>query len=177
MMKQLCSYSLIALFGVLVAGCEPPQSSTPQNATGNSDSTDMTQRSGNPFQVRPAARDTLPLLGIMIDMEQNMAAVQAGIWREDYQTVSEAANALVNHPKIPAREVQRIQSILGEEGLKSFVAADESWHNKARELAEAADEEKMEQIVNRTTELIQQCSNCHVKFRAPLRESPKWLER
>lgn len=170
MKNRLCSYSLIALFGVLVAGCGTPESTSSQNA-------DMTQRSGNPFQVRPATQDTLPLLGIMIDMEQNMAAVQAGIWREDYQTVSEAANALVNHAKIPPREVERIQTILGEEGLNNFVAADESWHHKARELAEAADEQKMEQIVNRTTELIQQCSNCHVKFRAPMRESPIWLGR
>jgi hypothetical protein len=194
MMKRFYSFSLVTLLFALVAGCgsndntdqgttnaqsnnQNPQTKISQQANGNIEPVDLKQRTGVPFQVRQATQDTLPLLGIMINLEQNLAVVQAGIWRGDYQTISKAANALVNHAKVPKQEIGIIQTILGKEGLKNFVAADSDWHNKAKELARAADEKKMEQIVNRTSELIQQCSNCHVKFRAPLRDSPKWLER
>ncbi len=148
-----------------------------ENPKGKSESTGLTQRTGIPFEIRQAEEDTHPLLGIMINLEQNMAVVQAGIWRGDFQIISEAANALVNHAKIPKREIEKIRTVLGEEGLKNFVAADKYWHSKAKELSQAADEEKMEPIVNLTAELIQRCASCHVKYRAPLRDSPKWLER
>ncbi|MDA3870112.1 MAG: hypothetical protein PF589_09250 [Gammaproteobacteria bacterium] len=194
MMKRFYSFSLVTLLFALVAGCgsndntnqgttnaqsnnQNPQTKISQQANGNIEPVDLKQRTGIPFQIIQATQDTLPLLGIMINLEQNLAVVQAGIWRGDYQTISKAANALVNHAKVPKQEIGIIQTILGKEGLKNFVAADSDWHNKAKELARAADEKKMEQIVNRTSELIQQCSNCHVKFRAPLRDSPKWLER
>lgn len=193
-MKWFYSLTFGALVVALVAGCGPndttnqdttdaqtnaqnTQTKISKKANGNNASVDLKQRTGIPFQVRSPTQDTLPLLAIMMNLEQNLAVVQAGIWRGDYQTISKAATALVNHAKIPKREIQKIRTILGEEGLKNFVAADEDWHNKAKELARKVEERKMEQIVNRTTELIQRCANCHMKYRAPLRDSRKWLER
>ncbi|WP_445666279.1 hypothetical protein [Fodinibius sp. AD559] len=193
-MKRFYSLSLVVLLVALIAGCgsndtknkettnaqsgnQNTRTETPNKENMSTDSLDLTQRTGIPFQIRQPSQDTLPLLGIMANLEQNMAVVQAGIWRGNYQAINKAANALVNHAKIPNREVQKIQAILGKEGLKKFVAADKYWHSKAKELARAANERKMEQIVNRTTELIQRCASCHMKYRAPLRDSPKWLER
>ena len=192
-MKLFNSLSLVALLVALLAGCGPngnrnqDTTNAPMNdqntqteipkANGNNEPVDLEQRTGIPFQIRHASQDTLPLLGIMINLEQNLAVVQAGIWRGDYQTISKAANALANHAKIPKREVQKIQAILGKDGLKNFVAADEYWHNKANELARVADEKNMEQIVDRTMELIDRCASCHTTFRGPLRDSPKWLNR
>lgn len=193
-MKWFNSLSLVALLVALLAGCGPngntnqdttnaqtndqnTQTEISEKANGNNEPVDLEQRTGIPFQIRQASQDTLPLLGIMVNLEQNLAVVQAGIWRGDYQTISKAANAMVNHAKIPKREVQKIQTILGKEGLKNFVAADEYWHNKAKELARVADEKNMEQIVNRTMELIDRCASCHTTFRAPLRDSPQWLNR
>lgn len=194
MIKRFYSLSLVALFVSLMVGCgsndttnqgtantqsndQNTQTEVSQKANGGTDSLDLKQRTAIPFKVRQATRDTLPLLGIMVNLERNLNVVQAGIWREDYQAINKAATAMVNHAKIPKREIQKIRSILGEEGLKDFVAADKYWHNKAKELAQAANKRKMEQIVNRTMELTQRCASCHTKFRAPLRNSSKWLNR
>lgn len=73
-----------------------------------------------PFQISQATQDTVPLLGIRINLEKNLAVVQAGIWRGNYQIISEAANAMVNHGYIPHREIQKIETILGKEGFKKF---------------------------------------------------------
>lgn len=193
-MKQRHSLYLFILFFAILPGCEPndktnqdinnvqsgnlnAETEVSQNTNASTDSLNLKQRTGIPFQIIEASQDTLPLLTIMANLEQNMAVVQAGIWRGDYQTISKAANAMVDHSKISSREVQKIRDILGEQGLKGFVTADSIWHSKAMELAQIANEEKMEPIVNRTMELIQRCASCHMKYRTPLRDSPKWLER
>ena len=141
---------------------------------GAADTSGLTQRTGIAFEPVHSTRDTLPLLLIMRNLERNMAAVQAGIWRGRYDVVQEAARAMADHAKIPPRQIERIRSALGEEGLKGFVAADQYWHEKATELAEVAGEGDMERIVDLTTELLQRCSSCHVEYRQPLRESPQW---
>jgi cytochrome c556 len=110
----------------------------------------------------------------MRNLEQNMAAVQAGIWRGNYDVIQEAARAMAEHAKIPPREIERIRSGLGEKGLEGFVAADRYWHEKATELAEVAGDRNMDRIVDLTTELLQRCSSCHRDYRRPLRASPEW---
>ncbi len=138
------------------------------------DTAGLTQRTGIPYEPVHSTRDTLPLLLIMRNLEQNMAAVQAGIWRGNYDVVQEAARAMAEHAKIPPREIERIRSALGEKGLEEFVAADQYWHEKAMELAKVAGDRDMDRIVALTTELLQRCSACHVDFRQPLRESAEW---
>ncbi len=138
------------------------------------DTSGLTQRTGIPFEPVRSTRDTLPLLLIMRNLEQNMAAVQAGIWRGNYDVIQEAARAMADHAKIPPREIKRIRTALGEEGLKGFVAADQYWHQKATELAKVASERNMKRIVQLTTELLQRCSSCHTDYRQPLRQSPEW---
>lgn len=192
MIKRLYFLSLVMLLASLVAACESNDTANQEAANtqtesqnteaqmpenGKDESVNPNQRTGIPFEIRQATRDTLPLLGIMVNLERNLNVVQAGIWREDYQAINKAATAMVNHAKIPKREIQKIRTILGEEGLKDFVAADKYWHSKAKELARAANKEKMEQIVNRTMELTQRCVDCHTEFRSPLRNSSKWMNR
>ncbi len=191
MMKCFYSLRLMISLVVLMTSCENnnnanrdktntqsnTQTKIPKETKKNNDTIDLKQRTGIPFQISQATQDTMPLLGIMSNLEKNLAVVQAGIWRGDYQIIGEAANAIVNHGYIPNREIQKIQAILGKEGLKKLVTADKNLHNKAKELARAADGRKLDQIVNRTMELIQRCNSCHVKFRVPLRDNPKWLER
>lgn len=154
----------------------PPGTASAESSAAQAagDTTGLTQRTGSPFEVVHSTRDTLPLLLIMRNLEQNMAAVQGGIWRGDYEVIREAARAMADHAKIPPREIKRIRAALGEEGLKGFVAADRYWHEKATELAKVAGEGDMSRIVDLTTELLQRCSSCHVDYRQPLRESPEW---
>ncbi len=153
------------------------QATSSKEANDNKTSDGLKQRTGIPFQITQPPKGTLPLLGIMMNLEQNMAALQAGIWRGDYETINKAANALANHAKIPKREIQKIEAILGKDGLKNFVAADKFWHTKTKELARKANNKDMEQIVNLTAEVFQRCAGCHMKYREPLRDSPKWLKR
>ena len=178
----------VAASAVVLAasGCGPEDASRPPGQEGAADSaaasatqtaadtSGLTQRTGIAFEPVHSTRDTLPLLLIMQNLEQNMAAVQAGIWRGNYDIIREAARAMADHAKIPPREIQRIRTALGEDGLKGFVAADQYWHQKATELARVAGSEDMNRIVDLTTELLQRCSSCHVDYRKPLRESPEW---
>lgn len=156
-------------------GAPPGTTAAAPSATqAAADTSGLTQRTGIPFEPVRSTRDTLPLLLIMRNLEQNMAAVQAGIWRGDYDVIREAARNMADHAKIPPRAIERIRTALGEEGLKGFVAADQYWHKKATELAKVADERDMERIVDLTTELLQRCSSCHTDYRQPLRQSPEW---
>jgi len=158
------------------AGEAPPgtASGKPSASQEAGDTTGLTQRTGIRFEPVHSSRDTLPLLLIMQNLEQNMAAVQAGIWRGNYDVIREAARAMADHARIPPRELQRIRTALGEDGLKGFVAADRYWHQKATELARVAGKGDMNRIVDLTTELLQRCASCHVDYRQPLRESPEW---
>lgn len=149
-------------------------SAEPSPTRAGRDTPGLTQRTGIPFEPVRSTRDTLPLLLIMKNLEQNMAAVQAGIWRGEYDVIQEAARAMADHAKIPPREIARIRSALGEEGLEGFVAADRYWHQKATELATVAGKQDMDRIVSLTTELLRRCSSCHTDYRQPLRRSSEW---
>lgn len=149
-------------------------SGTPSSTRASGDTLGPTDRPGVPLEPVHSARDTLPLLLIMRNLERNMVAVQAGVWRGDYRLIREAARAMADHARIPTREIERIRSALGEEGLKGFVAADRRWHERATDLAEAAGERDMSRIVDFTADLLRRCSSCHVEYRRPLRESPEW---
>ncbi len=188
-MKRFCSLSIGALLVALMAGVgstgtasaqtdgPDTQAASSKEANENKASDGLKQRTGIPFQISQPPEGKRPLLAIMMNLEQNMAALQAGIWRGDYQTINKAANALANHAKIPKQEIQKIETILGKDGLKNFVAADKYWHEKTKELAKKASNKDMEEIVNLTAEVFQRCAGCHMKYREPLRDSPKWLER
>lgn len=192
-MKKFYSLTFFLLMALLVAGCgtndNPDQTtnnsqvndqnkktSAPKQTKTNTE-TDLKQRTGVRFQPIESSRDTLPLLVIMTNLEQNMAALQGGIWRGNYEVIEKAATALANHAKIPKREIKKIRSILGNKGLKDFVAADKYWHKKAKELAQVAGQNDMEQVVNLTTEMVQRCASCHIKYREPLRDDPRWQKR
>lgn len=187
-MKWIYSASAGALFVILVAGYGPDGTAKAQTneqnaqsepygeSNGSSETVEMKQRTSIPFQIIPPTGHTLPLLAMMINLEQNLAALQAGIWRGEYETISKAANGLVSHGKLDDQEIQKIRTILGDDGLKNFAAADAFWHDKAKELAREANEKDLEKITNLTAEMIQRCSSCHIKYRTPLRDSPKWLE-
>lgn len=158
-------------------GSLPPRTSppdTPSAVRGTGDIAGRTQRTGVPFEPVHPTRDTLPLLLIMRNLERNMVAVQAGIWRGNHDVIQEAARAMAEHAKIPPREIDRIRSALGKEGLKGFVAADRHWHEKATELARVAGQRDMDRIVRLTTDLLRRCSSCHLEYRKPLRASPEW---
>lgn len=150
----------------------PPD--TPSAVRGTGDTAGLTQRTGVPFEPVHPTRDTLPLLLIMRNLERNMVAVQAGIWRGNHDVIQEAARAMAEHAKIPPREIDRIRSALGKEGLKGFVAADRHWHEKATELARVAGQRDMDRIVRVTTDLLRRCSSCHLEYRKPLRASSEW---
>lgn len=157
-----------------VAATRESPSDSQAAVRGAGDTAGLTQRTGVPFEPVHSERDTLPLLLIMRNLERNMVAVQAGIWRGDYDVIQEAARAMAEHAKIPPREIARIRRALGEEGLKGFVAADQHWHENATELARVAGQRDMDRIVSLTNDLLRRCSSCHLDYRQPLRASSEW---
>lgn len=103
---------------------------------------------------------------LMLDMQ----TIEVGIWYENYETIRAGAEKIVNHPKIPVNERQRIASILGQNKMKAFAAYDKLVHDHADSLANEAEAEEMELILKRYNIIQKGCVNCHSSFRKPIIE-------
>ncbi len=164
-MKYFQSLVTVLLLSLVLVGC------------GNSDTqtqkTTDSETSNQPRAVKPDS-DTLPLLPIMINLEQNMNALQAGIWREDYTGIKQAAEGIGNHAKIPKKQIQTIKSILGPDEFKQFVADDKTVHETALEIADAARNENLKKVTDLYGDLYQGCVSCHISHRSTIRNNPEW---
>ena len=166
MRNWVAELTVIVIASFLLVGCgssEEPTKSKQSGATQQTTSTAVKSES-----------DTLPLLPIMINLEQNMNAIQAGMWRENYETIRKGAEGIANHAKIPKSQVKTIKSILGPEKFKTFVADDKKVHRTSVKLAEAAKQKDFEAVTERYVDLYDGCVSCHLSHREAIRDSPKW---
>lgn len=158
--------SIFLSVSLFLVGCGT--SSTDQQSNQSANSSTHSESAVN------SRSDTLPLLPIMINLEQNMTTIQAGIWREDYEQIQQAAEGIGHHAKIPKSQVKTIKSILGPEEFKTFVADDKKVHRTSLELAKAAEKRNFEAVTERYVDLYDGCVSCHLSHRETIRESPKW---
>jgi len=103
---------------------------------------------------------------LMLDMQ----TIDVGIWYENYQTIRSGAENIVNHPKIPVEERERIKAILGQNNMKAFAAYDQLVHDHADSLVKEAEAEEMELILKRYNIIQKGCVDCHTSFRKPITE-------
>ncbi|MFB6346766.1 MAG: hypothetical protein ABEK50_13510 [bacterium] len=160
---------LVLLF---LAGCGDPGNEETRSNETNRPQQERTSPSGS--SGVQSKSDTLPLLPIMINLEQNMNAIQSGMWREDYDRIEQAAEGIGNHAKIPKSEIKTIRSILGKKEFKKFVADDKTVHRKSLELAGAARKENFKKVTDLYVDLYRGCVSCHLNHRETIRRSPQW---
>ncbi len=171
MKKSFGFMFVLVLSVVVVAGC---------SSSGGTDSNTSETQSNESHESQTHAKkdktqsDTLPLLTIMVNLEQEMQAISSGLWRHNFEQIRTAAKGIANHAKIPKNQIKTIRGILGEEQFKKFVKDDKTVHNMAVQLGEAASEEDFGRTAEIYQQLEQGCISCHQKHRTEIREHPDW---
>jgi len=118
--------------------------------------------------------DTLALLPIMVQLEQDMQSISSGLWRHDFEQIAASADNIANHPKIRSADLKTIRSILGDTGFRAFVRDDKLVHDMALELRTAARRENFQRVAETYRNLEKGCISCHLHHRNAIRESPRW---
>lgn len=124
-----------------------------------------------PATPSPPQQDTTqtkPLRLLMAGLAQDMARINTGIWYEDYDLMEQGGTAIANHPKIPPAQIAKIKKALGTE-FKAFVQYDQTVHNTAVELAEAASDRNLTAVLDAYTRIRNGCTGCHTAYRDRLR--------
>ena len=120
-------------------------------------------------QAPSPTRIALPaLFGIMQGLQENMDRISHALWVEDFEGLAVAAEAVADHPRVPAEEFERISGVLGPD-MSRFGAADMAVHDLAVRLAEEARGNDLEAALATDAELRRGCAACHSEFRERLR--------
>lgn len=168
MKKYLGFFLALTLSVALVAGCGSSDG-TASNASDKQ--TNEPQSSAKKNTTQP---DTLPLLTIMVNLEQEMQSISSGLWRHNFEQIRTAADGIANHAKIPKAQLKTIRGILGENQFKKFVQDDKTVHKMAVQLGEAAADEDFGRTAEIYQKLEQGCISCHQTHRNEIRNSPDW---
>lgn len=158
----LCLWMLLA--GLAACG-SPPE----PDGDGSADT--VAAPTSSPARERP---DTMALLPIMVQLEQDMESISSGLWRHDFEQIAASADNITHHPKIRRSQIGTIRSILGDTRFQTFVRDDKRVHSMALELRQAAREEDFKRTAEIYQNLQQGCISCHLSHRNTLRDSPRW---
>lgn len=170
MNRFLCSVVITVGLLFSLMGCGTESGDTPEQQVNQPSSEQPAERTA----AARAKPDTLPLLAIMVNLEQNMTSISSGLWRHNFDRIEQSAEAIANHAKIPKAQVKTIRKILGKKRFKAFVKDDKTVHNMAVKLSEAAGSEDFARTAELYQKLERGCISCHRKHRNTIRESPKW---
>lgn len=113
------------------------------------------------------APDGPTLRALMLDLEAQMSAMSAALYRDDLPAVAKAAGIIADHPRVSTEERVRIQGVLKEDFGK-FAAADHTTHGAAAKLAKAAEAKDIEGVLAGLDTLQRSCISCHQTFRPRL---------
>jgi len=157
---------LILLVGILVVACQQPDA-PPSDA--------LPEPSASPTAAAPSEAVPIPdyvvlprLYELMLGIEEDMAGLNAGLWREDYAAIARHAEGIATHPPVPEPEAQTIGRVLGD-AMQAFGTMDTNVHDLAVEIGELAGQENLAAIVDCVTALDRGCVACHSQFRGRLR--------
>lgn len=112
--------------------------------------------------------DPMALRPIMQRLAADMAGLQQALWVEDFRAVEARAAAIADHAHISADEILRLERELGPE-LEAFHHADESVHEAAVRMHEAAAAGDIPALLDRLAEIQRGCVDCHARFRERVR--------
>jgi len=106
----------------------------------------------------------MTLKEIMVGLGEDSARVGDGIWVEDFEAISVAAEAIAKHPLVSDAERTSIQGVLGED-MPNFAKGDKAVHDTAMAMSEAAKAQDMALVLARNAQLQSECVACHTNFR------------
>ena len=112
--------------------------------------------------------DPMALQPIMQRLAADMAGLQSALWVEDFRAVEARAAAIAGHAHISEDEILRLERELGPE-LEAFHHADESVHEAAVKMHEAATSGNVPALLDRLAEVQRGCVDCHARFRERVR--------
>ena len=117
----------------------------------------------------PAGAEEFSLLQIMQQLGRDLNQISDGMWREDYAAIAAAAQSIAEHPQPPMAERSKIISGLGADAGR-FRQGDQTVHDAAMAVKEAAGQENNEHVLKRYNDLVKGCMDCHTNFRARVRD-------
>ncbi len=124
-------------------------------------------RPPSPEKEPAAVADPGSVKVIMAGLGADMAAVQQGLWAEDFDLIAKSAMKVADHPKISDAEKGRLKAALTTD-MPAFGAMDKAVHEGAVKLSEAAASKDMEKTLTELASLQTNCVACHSKFRKRL---------
>ena len=157
----------LALAALLTVGCRPSET---EPAGGSQSSSEEDPPSSTVSPGSTATRVALPsLFTIMAGLQEDMAGLERGLWREDFDSIAARASAIADHPAVPAAEAQAIATVLGAD-MAAFEQKDTEVHDQAVRIRELAEARELDEILAAKAELDRGCIGCHTEFRERLRE-------
>lgn len=105
------------------------------------------------------------LKGIMQGLRDNVVEIADGLLVDDLDKVTRAANAIANHPTIPAEQVQVVAAELGAE-MPAFKQFDTTVHDLSLEIAAAAESGDSAGAVAGFQQMLSGCFACHNAYKA-----------
>lgn len=159
---------MFALLMLAATACSQPADEAEEHDTAAALSPDSAATDAPSGAGHAAAEGGQALLPIMQRLGADMVALTHALMTDDYETVTQRAEAVANHAPISAEELERIHGLLGED-MARFEALDESVHEASVRLHEAARAREPASIAERLGEVQQGCVACHVQFRERLR--------
>lgn len=122
-----------------------------------------------PAGAAASTRAALPgLFTIMAGLEEDMAGLERGLWRQDFDSIAARAAAIADHPTVPASEARAIAGVLGPE-MAAFKRWDTGVHDLAVEIRDLARSGRLEEVLAARAELVRGCVGCHTQFRERIR--------
>lgn len=106
----------------------------------------------------------MALRGIMLQLQNDMDAVNGAISQKDWKTVAELAPKIANHAEPPLLEKVRILAWLNIDAPK-FRGYDVKAKEEAAAMGEAAKKGDGQAVVADYARIQQSCLECHTQFR------------
>lgn len=121
--------------------------------------------------VEPLGDTRLPLKEIMVGLENDLARVSGGLWREDTGSIREGARRVADHPRVVRNQMSAIQAALADD-FAAFAGLDQVVHRSAVELVEAVDSSRTtEEMFEIFLRIQRGCVSCHETFRERVGEA------
>ena len=107
---------------------------------------------------------TTTLKEIMQGLRDSLVEIADGLLTDDFVLIARGANAIAEHPHIPADQVQLVAAELGEE-MPAFKRFDHRVHHLSLEIKAAAKALDREATVTAYQRMVDGCLACHDAYK------------
>lgn len=105
-----------------------------------------------------------PLKKLMHQLGLDFNQLSLAILAEDNEKMAKSAHAIAFHPEVLPRQKKTLKDYFGKE-MKLFKQADMKVHKLSTEIEASAKEKNIKAVIDKHSQLLQACMDCHQKFR------------